>query len=512
MTNKKVVVVGAGPVGALAAIYAAQRGHDVEVYELRGDLRDPGTVPLNFTKSINLALSERGINAMRHSGRPGLLESIMAETIPMHGRMIHGEQFGKLFEDPQQYDIYGRYISAADRGMLNKRLLDELETFPNVKLFFNHKLTGADFNTNTAWFEQRSTASNTNRAKEIEISFDLMLGCDGAHSAVRYHLMKFTRMTYSQHYIDTLWCEFHMKPSETNDFRISPNHLHIWPGKEFMFIAIPSLDKSFTCTLFLPAKHFTSLDEHPENLISFFDKNFPGVARTLISESDLETQYKTNPHLPLISIKCNPYHYGSSAVILGDAAHAMVPFYGQGMNAGLEDVRVLFETLDAHNPSSNGHIPNGHIQIPTPSSGSSASPSSSAHTAASPGPENTSVDASTATALEAYSTIRTPQAAAICDLALQNYQEMRADVQSPLYLGRKKVEEALSKYVPALGWATQYSRVSFENVPYDEVIDRAARQGRVLGWVLGTVVAGLSVGAAWGGVVGWGIVRARRGR
>ncbi|KAF2224560.1 hypothetical protein BDZ85DRAFT_104004 [Elsinoe ampelina] len=502
MTGKKVVVVGAGPVGALAAIYAANRGHDVEVYELRGDLRDPSTVPLNFTKSINLALSERGINAMRHSGRPGLLDSILAETLPMHGRMIHGESSGSFTDESQLYDIHGRYIRAADRGMLNKRLLDELESLPNVKIFFNYKLTGADFNINKAWFEQRSTGSSTVRAKEIEISFDLMLGCDGAHSAVRYHLMKFTRMTYSQNYIDTLWCEFHMKPSEANDFRISPNHLHIWPGKEFMFIAIPSLDKSFTCTLFLPASHFSDLDAHPENLIPFFDKHFPGVARRLISESDLQTQYKTNPHLPLISIKCDPHHHSSSAVILGDAAHAMVPFYGQGMNAGLEDVRVLFETLDRHySPFTNGHTKSRpSLPAPSPSAHCSTSPSSGAPSSApssSPSPNPT-----IAAALQEYSSIRVPQAAAICDLALQNYQEMRADVQSPLYLLRKKVEEGLSKWLPGLGWATQYSRVSFENVPYDEVIARAKRQGTVLGWWFSAVLGGVGVGLGYAGVVG----------
>ncbi|KAF4549710.1 Kynurenine 3-monooxygenase-like protein [Elsinoe fawcettii] len=511
MTGKKVVVVGAGPVGALAAIYAANRGHDVEVYELRGDLRDAGTIPLNFTKSINLALSERGINAMRHSGQPGLLDSILAETIPMHGRMIHGESLGKFTDESQIYDIHGRYIRAADRGMLNKRLLDELESLPNVKLFFNYKLTGADFNTNKAWFEQRSTGSSTVRAKEVEITFDLMLGCDGAHSAVRYHLMKFTRMTYSQSYIDTLWCEFHMKPSETNDFRISPNHLHIWPGKEFMFIAIPSLNKSFTCTLFLPASRFSELDEHPENLIPFFDKHFPGIARRLISESDLQSQYKTNPHLPLISIKCNPHHHSSSAVILGDAAHAMVPFYGQGMNAGLEDVRVLFETLDRHwSPFTNGSASKRPpLPSPSPSAHCSNSPSSG-EPSAMPSSTPSSPNPTIAAALAEYSAIRVPQAAAICDLALQNYQEMRADVQSPLYLLRKKVEEVLSKWIPSLGWATQYSRVSFENVPYDEVIERASRQGRVLGWWFGILVGGASIGVGYAGVLGLKGLRARR--
>jgi kynurenine 3-monooxygenase len=174
---------------------------------------------------------------------------------------------------------------------------------PNVKLLFNHKLLGADFKKNKAWFERRDEgvrqdhAQNPTQGKdaphastEIEVSFDFMIGADGAHSAVRYHLMKYTRMSYQQEYIETLWCEFHMDPSATNDYQISPNHLHIWPGGEFMFIAIPSLDKSFTSTLFLPAKIFAELDKDPSSLVDFFNKNFPGIAGKLISEDELLKQ------------------------------------------------------------------------------------------------------------------------------------------------------------------------------------------------------------------------------
>lgn len=252
--------------------------------------------------------------------------------------------------------------------------------------------------------------------------------------------MKYARMTYSQEYIDTLWCEFHIEPTADNDFAISAHHLHIWPGKDHMFIAIPSVDKSFTCTLFLPASHFDELDAYPSSLISFFNDNFPGVADTLIPSASLKQQYDENPHLPLISIKCAPHTFGSSVAILGDAAHAMVPFYGQGMNAGLEDVRVLFEHLDAHPSTPQGRT----------------------------------------TALASYTEQRTPDAHAINDLALRNYQEMRADVTSPAYRLRKWVEEKMSVYLPSLGFATQYSRVSFGNMRYSEVEAMAQKQGRVL--------------------------------
>jgi kynurenine 3-monooxygenase len=346
---------------------------------------------------------------------------------------------------------------------------------PNVTFKFNHKLTGADFRKNLAWFEKKSTpktdhAANPTQPKppkrdeEIEVKFDFLIGADGAHSAARFHLMKFARINFQQEYIDTLWCEFHINPKKTaqgDDFAISPNHLHIWPGGEFMFIAIPSLDKSFTCTLFLPKSRFDELSTDPSSLMPFFKDNFPGVVPELISEEDIKKQYDENPHLSLISIKCTPYHYGSSVVILGDAAHAMVPFYGQGMNAGLEDVRVLYECLDQFLPAS------------TPSQR----------------------DRLRGGALELYTRTRSPDAQTINNLALRNYQEMRSDVTSPLYLARKFVEERLYAWFPSLGWATQYSRVSFGNDRYSEVESRAQRQARILSiWLGGLVVVAVGLG------------------
>jgi kynurenine 3-monooxygenase len=346
---------------------------------------------------------------------------------------------------------------------------------PNVTFFFNHKLVGADFRKKVAWFEKKQTSTqdeSSKAAKETEVTFDFMIGADGAHSAVRFHLMKFARMSYQQEYIDTLWCEFHIAPKQegkSDDFKISPNHLHIWPGGEFMFIAIPSLDKSFTSTLFLPAARFQAIDADPTSLIPFFQDNFPGVVPDLIFAEDIQQQYKQNPHLPLISIKCTPYHYGSSVVILGDAAHAMVPFYGQGMNAGLEDVRVLYDHLDKY--------------LPPPPQPASAAPANS--------------DALRARALDDYTGSRRPDAHSINDLALRNYQEMRSDVRSPAYRVRKFVEERLYAYAPGLGWATQYSRVSFGNERYSEVERRAERQSRILVSALGLSAVSVLAGVAW---------------
>jgi len=338
-----------------------------------------------------------------------------------------------------------------------------------VKIYFQHKLTGADFNKNTAWFERRDKGAKTDhaqnptqneteetkRATEFSVKFDLMIGADGAHSATRYHLMKYARMSYQQEYIDTLWCEFRIDPKKTygsvTAFAMPPNHLHIWPGGSLMFIAIPSSDKSFTCTLFAPAAHFESLSARPEtDLEPFFARHFPGVCPELITPADLQKQFTENPHLPLISIKCTPYHHRSSVVILGDAAHAMVPFYGQGMNAGMEDVRVLFDILDA-----NGVF----------------SPSLSGTDACEVARER---------ALDEYTKVRTPDAHTINDFALHNYEEMRSGVTSPLYKLRKYVEEKISVYLPSSGFRTQYTRVSFSNERYSEVQNSVQRQSRIL--------------------------------
>lgn len=377
-----------------------------------------------------------------------------------------------------------------DRAGLNKGLLDSLDKMPNVTLYFNHKLTGANFNSKTAWFEQQKHAptadhaqdpiqhnsknDHQNRPVEISVDFDLLIGADGAHSAVRYHMMKYAQVAYQQEYIDTLWCEFRIEPKEPGpSFAISPNHLHIWPGSSFMFIAIPSLDKSFTCTLFAPSSCFARLSgSSATEFQSFFAQSFPGVCPELISTESLVAQFTKNPHLPLISIKCSPHHYKSSVVILGDAAHAMVPFYGQGMNAGLEDVRVLFEFLDK-----NGLYDRNF------------------------GGANYTQEQIRAKALDQYTKQRTPDAATINDLALRNYEEMRSGVQSPLYRIRKWVEESVSLYFPGLGWKTQYSRVSFGNERYSDVEKAVQKQGKILMGILGLGLAGL------GGLVGIGLWR-----
>jgi kynurenine 3-monooxygenase len=362
---------------------------------------------------------------------------------------------------------------------LNNALLDELDKMPNVKLHFNHKLTGADFRTRRAWFERRlpdeaanvlnlgslneSKAVVFNRAPEVEVTFDFLIGADGAHSAARYHMMKFSRVDYQQEYIDTLWCEFRIPPTINRDFRISPDHLHIWPGREFMFIALPSPDKSFTCTLFAPSSHYAALERSPHILPGFFNTYFPGVCPELITVDALQQQFTESPHLPLVSIKCSPHHFSSSVVIIGDAAHAVLPFYGQGLNAGMEDVQILFDLLDKHGV-------HNLIDIDAQESARAA-------------------------ALQAYTDQRVPDVHAINDLSKQNYVEMRSEVKSPLYKLRKYIEEALDRYVPRLGWQTQYSRVSFSSERYSLVARAAQRQGRIFSISLTSIVISVLIAA-----------------
>jgi len=356
-------------------------------------------------------------------------------------------------------------LLAMDRTVLNKTLLNHLDSMPNVKFFFNRKLVSVDFRKKLAWFENR-TKTDPAKSDDIEVAFDLLIGADGAHSAVRYHLMKFVPMSYQQEYIDKLWCQFHVPPTADGDFRLPPNYLHIWPQDDSMFIALPNLDNTFTSTLFLTRSGFEKLDASGQ-VVEYFDEKFPGVVPDLITEAELRKQFKEHDHLPLISIKCSPYHYGSTGVIIGDAAHAMVPFYGQGMNAGLEDVRVLFDFLDRH--------PNDQAR-----------------------------------ALSEYSEQRTPDAQTINDLALGNYREMASDVKKPLYLLRKWIEENLYIYVPSAGWATQYSRVTFSNMRYSEVREAAHRQARILNGLVGLAALSFAGTTLWVARFG-GIQQAKTG-
>ena len=436
----------------------------------------------------------------------------------MRGRMIHAaDARGAPTAAPQRYDVHGRAIHAADRAGLNRRLLDAAAAHPRVALCFHRKLTGADFEKRVAWFEPCAPDAAAERGRgprppEVRVPFDLLLGADGAHSAVRAPLLRAARGAFRQEHIDALWCEFRIAPrrggrpatddddddggdggdgsgSPEPEFALSPHHLHIWPGRWHMFIAIPSADRSFTCTLFATPGTFAALAESPDALLQpFFAANFPGVCPDLIPPEELRAQFLRNPHLPLVSLRCAPHAHGAgAAALLGDAAHAMVPFYGQGLNAGLEGVRALFATLDAHGVGPSRFWP---ARLP-------------------PGCAALDAPARRARALAAYSAERVPDAAAIGALAMGNYREMRADVAAPWYRAKKGVEEALMRALPRGAWASQYVRVSFENQRYSEVVRAVRGQDRLLAVLALAAAAGAGWLAWW--VARWRrVVRARR--
>jgi kynurenine 3-monooxygenase len=320
-------------------------------------------------------------------------------------------------------------------------------------VFFDFKLIRVDLHQNRAYFERQTApkCSDEQGLLSHEVSFDFMIGADGIHSKTRQQLMRYTRMSYQQVYEDIMWCEFQMPSTSTGQYRLSPKHLHIWSPtasedgekpQRLMFVAFPSRDGSFNCSLFAPSGYFSRLSQSTDSLPAFFDRHFPGVPSNLIAPESLQAQFTANPHLPLMDIKCSHLHYGSSVIIVGDAAHAVLPFYGQGLNAGLEDVRILFETLDRHE---------------------------GAHCSAT----------ARATALAAYSEARIHHVHAIYDLSRGNYLELQEGVKSTLYLIRKAFEETMCKYLPSLGWATQYARVSFSNEPYGDIVKSTERQKRI---------------------------------
>ncbi|KAJ3115574.1 kynurenine 3-monooxygenase, mitochondrial precursor [Phlyctochytrium bullatum] len=422
-----VTIVGGGLVGSLAAVYFAQRGWQVSVYELRGDIRK---VKHASGRSINLALSVRGISGLQGAGAA---EAILPNLIPMKGRMIHVGS-GKLSSQP--YGVFGECINSVDRKLVNEVLLNQAEQYPNVKIMFGYDLRSVDFHKKTLEFLGPDGSL-------VIVQTDLIVGCDGAYSRVRQNLMKATRMNFSQEYIEHGYVELTMPAGDDGNYKMDPNHLHIWPRHSFMLIALPNLDKSFTVTLFMPWAKFESI-KNENDLLAFFDETFPDAV-SLIGRGFLASEYFRNPKGPLVSVKCKPYNYKGNVVILGDAAHAMVPFYGQGMNCGFEDCLVLDEILTKH----IGKRGSEETKRPAP----------------------TALEA----ALTEYSATRHKDAVAICDLAMYNYVEMRSSVIKFSYLFRKKVEGFLHRFFPKTV-IPLYTMVSFSRIPYSEAMERFHRQ------------------------------------
>uniref|UniRef100_A0A914XSS5 FAD-binding domain-containing protein n=1 Tax=Plectus sambesii TaxID=2011161 RepID=A0A914XSS5_9BILA len=329
----KVVIAGAGLVGSLNACFFAKRGWDVEVYEFREDIR---TMEHVQGRSINLALSFRGKAALEYVG---LKDYITEQGVAMYARMVH-EPDG-VTTNQQPYGHPGQHIVSINRRHLNEVMITQAEKFPTVKFFFEHKLR------DTRIAEGQLIMERLNDKEKIVVTGDLLCGCDGAYSALRRSLMTYPRFNFSQEYIEHGYVELNILP-KNNQFAIEPNVFHLWPRGSFCLIALANIDKTFTVTLFAP---FNTFEEHlydDTSVVQFFTKHFPDALQ-LIGSTELKATFNRVRPSPLVSVKCAPHSFGGRFLLLGDAAHAMVPFFGQGMNCGFEDCLVLSETLDACN-------------------------------------------------------------------------------------------------------------------------------------------------------------------
>jgi len=419
--KKSVAIVGAGLVGALEACYLAQRGYQVHVYDVREDIRKMEHVP---GRSINLAMSVRSLSAL---AKIGLDEHMKTEYgIPMYARMIHNKD-GSKYAIPYGKD--SQCIYSVGRRYVNEILLDKGDTFSNITYHFNHKLVKADLDSPKLTFSRTDMPS----AEQVVAEPDLVIGCDGAYSAVRKEMMRRPRFNYSQEYIPHAYMELCVPPTADNDFAMEKNYLHIWPRGQFMMIGLPNQDRSFTVTLFMPTDTFNSITDG-EGVLEFFRENFRDSI-PLIGKEKLVTDFCNNKALPLVSVKCFPYNVGSTALILGDAAHAMVPFYGQGMNCGMEDCLVLNDSMDRH--------------------------------------------ADLGQALDEYSKHRNPDAEAMCDLAMYNYVEMRDLVNKKSFLVRKKLDNLLHWLLPDW-WVPLYTSVTFSRMRYNQCIENRKWQDAAL--------------------------------
>jgi kynurenine 3-monooxygenase len=417
----KVTIIGAGLAGSLLAIRLAQRGYQISVYEKRPDLRSQ---KISAGRSINLALSSRGINALRMVD----LESEMLQlAIPMHARMVH--TVGKPALTTPYSGRSGEYINSISRGALNKALLHKAASFENVHLYFHAECVDVDLEQNKAYFLQHHD--------KLTSTADIIIGTDGAGSALRNSFEKnCPNFSLSQQFLEHGYKELNIPPAIDGSFQLEKNVLHIWPRGSYMCIALPNPDGDFTVTLFLANKDATPSFDHlksEEEVQTFFHQIFPEIAQSI---PNLSEQFFRNPVGGLGTIKCGPYHYKNKSLLLGDAAHAIVPFYGQGMNCSFEDVVVLDELIDKY--QNNWEI-----------------------------------------ILEKYTMLRKPNCDAIADLAVDNFYEMRDATANPIFQKKRLLETTLEqKYSD---YYSKYSLVTFRpDVSYEQAMIKGRKQDAYL--------------------------------
>ncbi len=424
MSTGLFVIAGAGLGGALLAADLGRAGHRVEVYERRADPRQAG---LTEGKSINLALSTRGFDALE---KVGLHHRILEMAVPMRGRLMHDRKGGTVFQ------AYGtgedHTIKSVSRGGLNLELIRCADAFPNVTFHFGQACIGCD--PERPSITVRGAAGGTR-----EVAGEDVVGADGAFSAVRRSLQRRTGFNYSQSYLRQSYKELTIPPAADGGFRIDPDVLHIWPRGGFMLIALPNLDRSFTVTLFWPPNEMELLGsvDHSGSLERFFLEEFPDAVPLM---PGLLEEFRRNPTGALVTVRCDPWHHGGKVVLLGDACHAVVPFYGQGANAAFEDCTVLMEAM--------AEFP-GDMKA----------------------------------AFEAYHLARKPHVDVLADLAVENFRVMSERVMSRKFLMRKKLEHVLDRMCGS-AFMPLYTMISFTRIPYGDAVRKAKRQNRILRWTL----------------------------
>lgn len=428
-------VVGAGLSGPLMACYLAKAGHDVELWEKRPD---PRAGDADAGRSINLALSTRGIRALEEVGAG---EAVMATVTPMRGRMMHG------IDGSTTYQAYGtqaeEVINSVSRLGLNKTLLDLAEQKYGVTVHFDFTCEDVDLDTGVLTMRQNATGA-------IEtVTAEHTIACDGVNSAVRRRMQTMPRFDYDQVVLDHGYKELRIPAAADGSHALRPDCLHIWPRGNFMMIALGNLDGSFTCTLFWPfdGPHSFSAMKDDGDVEAFFKKMFPDAVPLM---PDLVEDYRENPTSVLMTIRCKPWYVGDKFALVGDAAHAVVPFYGQGMNCSFEDCRILAEMLDKHGEDIAG-------------------------------------------AFKEYGDTRKPDADALRDLALDNFIEMRDLVASRWFLFKKALGKLAHKLMPKT-FVPLYSLVTFSHVPYAEAKARSERQVRNATVGVWTFVITLAIG------------------
>ena len=418
--KKDISIIGAGLVGSLLSIYLSKRGYKVKVFERLGDMRRE---QLTAGRSINLALSDRGLLALE---KVGLADEIKKISIPMHGRYIHNLDGANAF---QPYGKQGQYINSVSRATLNMKLMDLAEKHGG-EIYFNHKCTSIDWKTNTVSFELSGSRLQTH-------DFELIFGSDGAFSAARLqHQLQHDKFDYQQYYINCGYKELTIPPTSSGDFAMEINALHIWPRKDYMLIALPNLDKTFTCTLFFPFEGETSFSklDSEEKVKLFFQKTFPDAVPLM---PDYVNEFFNNPTSSLVTIKCFPWVREDQFALIGDAAHAIVPFFGQGMNCGFEDCRILDELIDKY-------------------------------------------DEDWKMILNEYQISRKPDGDAIADMAINNFSEMRERTADPKFLLQKQIEAKLHEKYPDK-WIPAYSQVTFSpHIRYSEALKRGQQQEMIM--------------------------------